>query len=74
MSRYSTRRAALLAVLLPVVTAGVVATAGPAAAIPIEGEPTATTCLRLVALPGTAPAGSFRFVSHGYALVLSSNC
>ena len=69
MSRSRSRRAALLAVLAPVVTAGLLATAGPAAAIPFEGDPTPTSCLRLgSARAGTA--GSSRFVSHGYVLVL----
>ena len=70
MSRSRSARAALLAVLAPVVTAGLIATAGPAAAVPFEGDPTASSCLRLERLPGAAPAGSTRFVSHGYVLVL----
>jgi hypothetical protein len=70
MSRSRSARAALLAVLAPVVTAGVIATAGPAAAVPFEGDPTPTTCLRLERLPDAGPAGSSRFVSHGYVLVL----
>jgi len=70
MSRSSTRRAALLAVLAPVVTAGFIATAGSASAIPFEGDPTPTTCLRIVALPGASEAGSPLFVSHGYVAVL----
>ena len=38
-SRHSTRRT-VLALFAPLVTAGIVATAAPANAIPFEGEPT----------------------------------
>jgi hypothetical protein len=68
-SRSSTRRT-VLALLAPLVTAGLVATAGPANAIPFEGEPSPTQCLRLVALEDVGPAGSPLFVSWGHALVL----
>jgi hypothetical protein len=74
MSRTSTRHAALLAVLAPVVTAGLIAAAGPASAIPFEGDPTPTTCLRVERLPHAAPAGSSLFVAHGYVLVLTAHC
>jgi hypothetical protein len=74
MSRTSTRRTALLAVLAPAAAAGLIAAAAPASAIPFEGDPTPTTCLRLERLPAAAPAGSTLFVSHGYALVLTGNC
>jgi hypothetical protein len=70
MSRSSSRSTAVLALLAPLVAAGLVATAGPAAAIPIEGDPTPTTCLRVIALPGASGAGSPLFVSHGYVAVL----
>ena len=71
MSRYPfSRRTTLVAVLAPLVTAGLVATAGPAAAVPFEGDPSPTQCLRIVALPGAAPAGSTLFLSHGYVAVL----
>jgi hypothetical protein len=70
MSRTSHRRAAVLTVLAPLLTAGIVATAGPASAIPIEGDPTPTTCLRVVAMPHASDAGSPLFVSHGYVAVL----
>jgi hypothetical protein len=63
-------RRTALAVFTPLLAAGLVATAGPAAAIPFEGEPTPTTCLRVVPLAGAGPAGSTLFVSHGLALVL----
>jgi hypothetical protein len=72
MSRSSIRRAAALAVLAPIATAGLIAAAGTASAIPFEGDPTPpTTCLRLERLPDAAPAGSTLFVSHGYYLALT---
>jgi hypothetical protein len=74
MSRTSIRRTAVLAVLAPVVTAGLIAGAGSASAIPFEGDPTPYSCLRLEPLPYAGPAGSTLFVSHGYALVLSTDC
>ena len=72
-SRSSTRRT-VLALLAPLATAGIVATAAPANAIPFEGEPTSSTCLRIAPLVGAGPAGSPTFVSHGYVLVLSTDC
>jgi hypothetical protein len=42
------RRAAALAVLTAAVTAGGLAAAGPATAIPFEGDPDAGHCVRLV--------------------------
>jgi hypothetical protein len=72
-SRPSARRT-VLALLAPLVTAGLVATAAPASAIPYEGEPTSTTCLRLERLADTGPAGSPLFVSWGFVLVLSTDC
>jgi hypothetical protein len=74
MSRSRTRRAAVLAVFAPIVTAALIAGAGPASAIPFEGDPTPGTCLRLERLPDAAPAGGTVFISHGYVLVLSSDC
>jgi hypothetical protein len=74
MSRSSIRRTAVLAVLAPIATAGLVATAGSASAVPFEGDPTPSQCLRLERLPYAGPAGSTLFVSHGYALVLSTDC
>ena len=64
------RRTALLAVLAPVAAAGLVATAGPASAVPFEGDPSPTQCVRIVALSDTGEAGSPLFLSHGYAAVL----
>ena len=64
------RSAAAVALLTPLLAAGAVLTAGPAAAVLVEGEPSAAACLRLVELPGAHPAGSSRFVSHGYVAVL----
>lgn len=69
-SRHSTRRTAL-ALLAPLVTAGVVATAAPAHALPFEGEPTSGSCLRVVPWPVAGPAGSFLFISYGYVAVLA---
>jgi hypothetical protein len=74
MSRTSIRRTAVLAVLAPVVTTGLIATAGSASAIPFEGDPTPSMCLRLERLPYAGAAGSTLFVSHGYALVLTTDC
>jgi hypothetical protein len=68
-SRHSTRRT-VLALLAPLVTAGIVATAAPANAIPFEGEPTADSCLRIVPTAVAGPAGSYLFVSFGYVAVL----
>ncbi len=42
------RRAAALAVAVPLACAGVLAAAGPAAAVPFEGDPGTTSCVRLV--------------------------
>lgn len=76
MSRYlPTRRATVLTVLTPILAAGVIATAGPASAVPFEGDPTpGVTCLRLERLPAAAPAGSIPFPLHRYVLMLSSDC
>ena len=75
MSRSSIRRTAVLAVLAPIATAGLVATAGSASAVPFEGDPTPSQCLRLERLPyANSIPGSTLFVSHGYALVLSTDC
>jgi hypothetical protein len=69
---HTRRRTAALALLAPMAAAGLVATAGSAGAIPFEGDPSPTSCLRVIALPsGTVgPAGSTRFVSHGFVAVL----
>jgi hypothetical protein len=64
------RRAAAGTVLASIVTAGLVATADPAAAIPFEGDASPTRCVRVLALPDAAPAGSSLFPSHGYVAVL----
>jgi hypothetical protein len=75
MSRSRIRRATLLAVLAPVVTAGLMLGAGSASALPFEGDPTpGSTCLRLERLPYEAPAGSTLFSAHRYVLVLSTDC
>jgi hypothetical protein len=74
MSRSSIRRTAVLAVLTPVATAGLIAAAGTASAIPFEGDPTPGTCLRLERLPDAAPSGSTPFWWHAYVLVLSTDC
>jgi hypothetical protein len=75
MSRSSTRRAAVLAVLTPVVAAGLIAGAGSASAIPFEGDPVpGVTCLRLERLPYAAPEGSTQVPSFRYVLMLSSDC
>ena len=68
-SRHSTRRT-VLALLASLATAGFVATAAPANAIPFEGEPTSDSCLRVVPWPVAGPAGSFLFISYGFAAVL----
>ena len=45
MSRTSHRRAAVLTVLAPLLAAGILTAAGPASAIPFEGDPTPGTTL-----------------------------
>jgi hypothetical protein len=74
MSRSSTRRAAVLAILTSVAAAGLIAGAGSASAIPFEGDPTPGTCLRLERLPYAAPDGSTQVPSYRYVLMLSSDC
>ncbi|MGX5655436.1 hypothetical protein ACWKWC_11745 [Geodermatophilus nigrescens] len=44
----SRRRLAVLGVLTPLATVGVLAAAGPAGAVPFEGDPGTTHCVRLV--------------------------
>ena len=66
MSRTSTRTAAVALIA----SAGLIALAGPAAALPFEGAPDSTASVHVVALPHAAEAGSTLFVSHGYAAVL----
>jgi hypothetical protein len=56
--------------ILTALTAGFLALAGPAGAMPTEGEPDGTTCLRVVELAGAEKAGSPLFVSHGRVAVL----
>jgi hypothetical protein len=69
-----TPRRTALALLAPLLTVGIVATAAPASAIPFEGDPTPTTCLRLAPRPDAAPADSTWFVAAGVVLVLSTDC
>jgi hypothetical protein len=52
MSRYPGRRAALLTAVTSVTAAGLIATAGPAAAMPFEGDPSPSQCVRVVPIPG----------------------
>ncbi len=68
-SRHSTHRT-VIALLAPLVTAGIVATAAPANAMPFEGEPTSDSCLRVVPWPVAGQAGSDLFISYGFAAVL----
>ena len=63
-------RAVVLTALVPLATAGFVLAAGPAGAVPFEGEPDTGSVVRVVPLPGASEAGSTLFVSHGYAAVL----
>jgi hypothetical protein len=65
-------RSAVLCALAPLAVAGLVATAGPAAAIPFEGDPEQQQCLRVQRLPDAGIAGSPLFVSFGYVLVLAT--
>ena len=46
------RRAAVFAVLTSVFAAGLIAAAGPASAIPFEGDPGPDQCVRVVPIPG----------------------
>jgi hypothetical protein len=66
-SRHSTRRT-VLALLAPLATAALVATAAPANAIPMEGM--SGGCVQLVDRDAVGNAGSPLFISFGYALVL----
>lgn len=68
-SRHSTRRTAL-ALLAPLVTAGLVATAAPAGALPFEGEAASGSCLRVTPWPTAGPPGSPLFVSFGVVALL----
>ena len=70
MSSRSNTRRTVLALLASLATAGMVATAAPANAIPFEGEPTSDSCLRVVPWPVAGPAGSYLFISWGLAAVL----
>ncbi|MGY1608918.1 MULTISPECIES: hypothetical protein [unclassified Geodermatophilus] len=75
------RRLAALAVLTPLVTGGVLTAAGPAGAVPFEGNPDTTRCERLVsrseltgeptALPADRPFGAVPLVA---VLVPLSEC
>jgi hypothetical protein len=66
----STFRRPILAVLTLLAAAGLIATSGPAGAIPFEGDRTLSSCVRIVPIPRAAPAGSTLFVSHAFAAVL----
>jgi len=68
-SRSSTRRT-VLALLAPLVTVGIVVTAAPASAIPMEGMSASASCVQLVDRDHVGTAGSPLFISFGYALVL----
>ena len=46
------RRAAVLAAGTSIAAAAFVAAAGPAAAMPVEGDPRPDQCVRVVSLPG----------------------
>ncbi len=70
MSSSRTPRRTALALLAPLVTAGVVATAAPASAMPTEGMSAPTGCTRVVELDGAHIPGSPLFISFGYALLL----
>jgi hypothetical protein len=75
MSRHPlSRRAAVVTVLTSLTTAGLLAVVGPASAIPFEGDPSPSQCLRLQRLPGATAGENPMFASHGYVLVLSSDC
>ena len=75
MSRYPLRRrAAVVTVLTAITTAGLLAVVGPASAIPFEGDPSPSQCLRLERLPGATAGENPLFASHGYVLVLSTDC
>jgi len=68
------RRAAAVTVLTSLATAGLLAVVAPASAIPFEGDPGPTQCLRLERLPGATAGDNLLFASSGYVLVLSSDC
>ena len=68
MSSPFTPRRTALALLAPLLTAGIVATAAPASAVPMEGM--SGGCIQLVDRDAVGNAGSPLFLSFGYALVL----
>ena len=68
------RRAAVLAVLTSLTAAGIVAAAGPAAAMPFEGDPSPTQCVRVVPLPGFERSPGVFSLGLVSVLVPQSDC
>ena len=68
------RRIALVTAATSIATAGLLAGVTPASAIPFEGDPGPSQCLRLERLPSGTPSGSPLSTSFRDVLVLSSDC
>jgi hypothetical protein len=72
MSRLVNRRSAGVVVATPLVTAALLVGAGPAGAIPVEGDPDRSSCVRIVhrsVLWPDEPSGT-RYVGLPYVSVL----
>ena len=72
MSRLLHRRSAGVALATPVVTAVLLVSGGPAGAMPLEGDPDRSTCVRVVHRSVLWPdePGGIRFVGLPYVSVL----
>jgi|1186.fasta_scaffold26899_1 hypothetical protein len=75
MSRYPLRRrAAAVTLLASLTTAGLLSVAGPASAMPFEGDPSPTQCVRVVPLPGFVRTPGFFSLGLVQVLVPRSEC
>jgi hypothetical protein len=68
------RRAARFAVVTSLLAAGLVAAAGPAAAMPFEGDPSPDQCVRVVPIPGFVPSPGVFSLGLMQVLVPRSEC
>ena len=75
MSRSRTaRRATVLSALTAAAAAGLLAGAGPAAAMPFEGDPSPTQCVRVQPLPGFVRSPDVFSLGVYAALVSRPDC
>lgn len=75
MSRSRTvRRATVLSAVTAAAAASLLAGAGPAAAMPFEGDPSPTQCVRVVPLPGFVRSPDVFSVGLYAALVSRPDC